>query len=88
MYFNNDSARRQTGLSSRSLSLPANPVTADHSDGARVQQPCRLPPFFLGEEGTRAGTDRGGGEQTEGVTRLFPGEVPHLSACMCVCLQR
>lgn len=45
-----------------SFSLPANPVTADHSDGARVQQPCRFSP---GEEGTRAGTDRGGSKRKE-----------------------
>lgn len=45
-----------------SFSLPANPVTADHSDGARVQQPCRFSP---GEEETRAGTDRGGSKRKE-----------------------
>lgn len=58
------------------LSLPANPVTADHSDRAGVQACCL--PLFSGRR------DEGGGVQrekeTEGAAGLFPSE---FFTCLC-----
>lgn len=65
------------------LPLPANHVTADHSDRAGVQ-PCRVPLFSReggggGVEVEDSQAERGWGEETERAAALFSSDsLPHL----------